>query len=213
MPKFVHDEVEVLTGTHGALRWEVVASGTSDDLMTMLQVFDGDVLVASSGFGGPALYPGDRVNEWRGRTDDLPYFVMARTAAEVTRLVAVTDRGTRVEFLLGQLDARFGLRFAAAGMPDGEEPGTCWSRSTGDPNRRSRNPCRLCTADSHLHARSRPRPDLAQWLSPSPARHFITLIRPRTSGTTAPATKSPSGAIGAVGGSNRRDCWVPTVPR
>ena len=114
-PEFVHDEVEALAGTHGTLRWQVWASATSDDLMTMLQVFDGDVPVASSGFGGPALYAGHRVNEWRGRIDDLPYFVVARAAVDVSRLVAVTDRGTHVGLALGAVDARFGLRFAAAG--------------------------------------------------------------------------------------------------
>jgi len=133
MPEFVHDEVEVLSGTHGTLRWQVVASGTSDDLMTMLQVFDGGALVASSGFGGPALYPGDQVNEWRGRTGDLPYFVMARAAATVTRLVAVTDRGNHVELLLGDVDARLGLRFAAAGLPDGEEPESLLVEVNGQP--------------------------------------------------------------------------------
>src|SRR5450759_4847440 len=43
-----------------------------------LELFDGDRRVAWQGFGGPALYPGQRVHEWRGRTDDLPYFVIAR---------------------------------------------------------------------------------------------------------------------------------------
>jgi hypothetical protein len=119
----VAEEVEVLSGTHGQLRWRVRAWVDADDLMTMLQVFDDDRCVADSGFGGPPLYPGERVNEWRGRTDDLPYFVMARTAPEVTRLVAVTDRGSRVELVMGPVDERFGLRFAAAGLPDGETPG------------------------------------------------------------------------------------------
>ena len=49
---------------------------------------------------------GRKVNEWRGRTDDLPYFVMARAALEVSRLVAVTDRGTRVELLTSQTSRR-----------------------------------------------------------------------------------------------------------
>ena len=68
----LQDEVEVLAGTHGDLRWQVWASGAADDLMTMLQVFDGDRRVAWSGFGGPALYPDRKVDEWRGRTGDLP---------------------------------------------------------------------------------------------------------------------------------------------
>jgi hypothetical protein len=69
------------------------------------------------------LYHDRKVNEWRGRTDGLPYFVLARTAPEVSRLVAVTDRGSRVELVMGPVDDRFGLRFAAVGLPDGEGPG------------------------------------------------------------------------------------------
>jgi len=143
MPELDDDEVEVLAGTHGTLRWQVVAGGTSDDLLTMLQVFDGEVQVASSGFGGPPLYPGKRVNEWRGRTDDLPYFVMARAAVEVTRLVAVTDRDTRVELSLGDVDARFGVRFAAAGLPDGEGPGGLLVEVNGRPERAIHQPVPL----------------------------------------------------------------------
>ena len=134
MPDSSHDEVEVLAGTHGRLRWQVWTGGNRDDLMTMLQVFDGDRRVAWSGFGGPALYPGRRVHEWRGRTDALPYFVMARTAPEVSRLVAVTDCGTHVELVLGEVDDRFGLRFAAAGLPDGEGPGVMLVEVDGRPD-------------------------------------------------------------------------------
>lgn len=47
--------------------------------------------------GGPKLSPGKLVNEWRGRTDGLPYFVMVRTDPTVQRVVAVTERGSEVE--------------------------------------------------------------------------------------------------------------------
>jgi hypothetical protein len=134
VPESPHDQVEVLAGLHGGLRWQVWAGGAADDLMTMLQVFDGDRRVAWSGFGGPALYPDRKVNEWRGRTDDLPYFVMARTAPEVSRLVAVTDRGIHVELVMGEVDARFGLRFAAAGLPEGEGPGVLLVEVDGHPD-------------------------------------------------------------------------------
>jgi hypothetical protein len=134
MPDPLDDEVEVLAGTHGHLRWQVWAGGSAEDLMTMLKLYDGDRRVAWSGFGGPALYPGERVHEWRGRTDGLPYFVMARTAPEVTRLVAVTDRGTHVDVTLGETDARFGLRFAAAGLPEGEGPGLLLVEVDGRPD-------------------------------------------------------------------------------
>ena len=134
MPQPFHEEVEVLTGTHGHLRWRVLTRGRSSDLTTMLQVIDGDQLVAWSGFGGPALYAGRPVHEWRGRTDDLPYFVMARTAPQVTRLVAVTDHGTHVELVLGAVDDRFALRFATAGLPEGEGPGVLLVEVDGRPD-------------------------------------------------------------------------------
>jgi hypothetical protein len=134
VPDSFHDEVEVLTGTHGKLRWRIWTAGTEDNLLTMLQVFDGDRCVAESGFGGPALHPDRKVNQWRGRTDDLPYFVMARAAPEVSRLVAVTDRGTHVELVTGRADNRFGLRFAAAGLPDGEGPGVLLVEVDGRPD-------------------------------------------------------------------------------
>ena len=127
------DEAEVLSGTHGALRWRVRAGGTPDELMTMLEVYDGDRCVQESGFGGPTLHPGEKVNEWRGRTDDLPYFVLARTAPEVSRLVAITDGGTHVDLVLGPVDDRFGLRFAAAGLPDGEGPAVLRVEVDGSP--------------------------------------------------------------------------------
>lgn len=133
MAESTPDAVEVLAGTHGKLRWQVWTVGGPAELMTMLHVFDDDRRVAASGFGGPALYPGQLVNEWRGRTDDLPYFVMARTAPQVTRLVAVTDRGTQVELTMGPVDPRFGLRFAVAGLPDGDAPGLLLLEVDGSP--------------------------------------------------------------------------------
>ncbi len=78
------DEVVVLVGAHQDLTWQVVVSGADPGLMTMLHVCCGGTTVQASGFGGPSLCPGELVNEWRGRTDDLPYFVTARTAPSVT---------------------------------------------------------------------------------------------------------------------------------
>jgi hypothetical protein len=135
------EDVVVLTGEHNGLDWKVVATwGPRPDpvegreLMTMLQGFNGRELmtmlhgfkgtkrVIGSGFGGPALYPGQLVHEWRGRTDQWPYFVMARADPTVDRIVAVTDRGTEVELSLSAVVPQFGLRFAAAGLPTGEAP-------------------------------------------------------------------------------------------
>jgi hypothetical protein len=98
----------------------------------MLRVYSGDKrVVAGSGFGGPKLLPGSVMSEWRGRTDDLPYFVMARTAPAVTRVVATTDRGTDVVLELSQPVERFALRFAAAALPPGHLPATIRAERDG----------------------------------------------------------------------------------
>jgi hypothetical protein len=118
------DEIEVLSGNAGdTLHWVVVCSGDNEDLYTLLRVYDGKtVVVAGSGFGGPALQPGSAMSEWRGRTDDLPYFVMARTEPAVTKVVATTEQGLDVELSLSEPVERFGLRFAAAALPAGHSP-------------------------------------------------------------------------------------------
>jgi hypothetical protein len=117
-------EIEVLSGNAGeTLGWVVVCAGDNEDLYTLLRVYDKDtVVVAGSGFSGPALWPGSAMNEWRGQKDDLPYFVMARTEPVVTRVVATTDQGLDVELSLSEPVDRFGLRFAAAALPDGHAP-------------------------------------------------------------------------------------------
>jgi len=126
-------EVEVLSGAAaGGLRWEVVCSGDDEDLYTMLRVYSGDKrVVAGSGFGGPKLRPGSVMSEWRGRTDNLPYFVVARTAPAVTQVVATTDRGSDVVLELSEPVDRFGLRFAAAALPPGHMPATIRAERDG----------------------------------------------------------------------------------
>ncbi len=123
MPDPSSDAVEVLSGAaEGDLRWVVVVEGNDEDLYTMLRVYRGARQVAGSGFGGPKLYGDSLVNEWRGRTDDLPYFVMARTSPIVDRVVATTHRGSDITLALSPPIEAFGLRFAAAALPAGEEP-------------------------------------------------------------------------------------------
>jgi hypothetical protein len=132
-------QTEVLAGSargpgdaQGTLRWVVVCTGDNEDLYTLLRVYDGDeVVVAGSGFGGPALRPGSIMSEWRGRTDALPYFVMARTAPEVQRVVATTDHGLEVELDLSDPVERFGLRFAAAALPAGHSPASIRAERDG----------------------------------------------------------------------------------
>lgn len=126
------NEAEVLSGVApGGLRWAVVASGSDAAFYTMLHVYRDGRQVQGSGFGGPKLHGESVLNEWRGQKDDLPYFVMARTRPEVDRVVATTTRGTEVPLALSPVVAAFGLRFAAAALPDGEEPGSLRAERAG----------------------------------------------------------------------------------
>lgn len=118
----MEDGLVVQVGGIGDLSWQVVVTGDTSDLLTMLHVHRAGVRVVDSGFRGPPLYPGKLLNEWRGRSGRLPYFVMVRTASTVTSVIAVTDQGTEVEVPLSDAIADFGLRFGAAALPPGEAP-------------------------------------------------------------------------------------------
>jgi hypothetical protein len=150
MEDMLGNEVPVLAGTaEGGLRWLVVAYGDPGDLYTMLRVYSGDKLVVpGSGFGGPALYADSVINDWRGRTDDLPYFVMARTVPEADRVVAITDRGAEVVLTLSDPLEQFGLRFAAAALPAGHGPGSIRAERGG----------------TELESRPQPMPPRPPWL-------------------------------------------------
>lgn len=126
------DLIEVLSGTGTPdLRWTVVAGGTDDDFFTSLNVFRGERQLAGGGMAGPKLYGDSVINEYRGRTDDLPYVVMARTDPTIDRVVAVTANAVEVVLALSPVVERFGLRFAAAVLPVGERPGTIRAERAG----------------------------------------------------------------------------------
>jgi len=126
------DGVAVLRGdAMPGLRWTVSVDASEGHLMVMLNVFRGDRHLAGSGFDGTKFFGGRVLQEWRGRTDDLPFFVMARTAAAVTRVVATTDLGTEVDLTLSAFIPEFGSRFAAAGLPEGERPCTIRAERDG----------------------------------------------------------------------------------
>lgn len=115
----------------GGLRWVVVASGDLADLSTMLHVCRGEQQVAGSGFGGPALYPGSVINEWRGQADDLPFLVMARVLPIVDKVIVTTAKGTEIVLAMSPPVERFSLRFAAAALPAGERPGSIRAERDG----------------------------------------------------------------------------------
>ena len=119
------DPVEVLAGMlDSGLRWVVTVLGDEHELSTMLHVYEGDRLLSGSGFGGPPLDGESLMNEYRGRSDNLPWFVMARTSPLVDRVIATTDGGDEITLELSPLIDRFGLRFAVAALPAGQEPGS-----------------------------------------------------------------------------------------
>jgi hypothetical protein len=125
--------VPVLSGRlDDGLEWVVTAGGSDADFSTMLAVYRDGRQVAGSGFAGPKLYGDSVMNEYRGRTDDLPYFVMARVHPSIDRVVATTDRGTDVVLTLSESVAQFGLRFGAAALPQDEAPASIRAETNGD---------------------------------------------------------------------------------
>ena len=65
--------VDVLTTTADPdLNWVVRASGTDDMFMTMLYISRDGVQLAGSGMVGRKTDPGDVINGYLGKTDDLP---------------------------------------------------------------------------------------------------------------------------------------------
>jgi len=122
----VVDEIEVFHGTAAeGLRWIVRTSADDQGrTTTMLHVYRGDEHLSGSGFCGARVPDGRVLHEWRGRTDDQPWFVMACAAPEVTRVVATTDRGTEVELALSDVVRVHDVRYAVADLPRGQGPGS-----------------------------------------------------------------------------------------
>jgi hypothetical protein len=126
-------QVQVLSGVSDqGYRWLVEAGGSEDNFSTMLRMFDGDRRVFGGGMGGPKLYPGTVIHESRHRKDDLPYVLVARTAPHIDRVVASTDLGVEIVLPLSEVIGQFGLRFAAAVLPDGHGPGSIRAESQGE---------------------------------------------------------------------------------
>lgn len=126
------EKVVVLSGiSDQGYRWLVEAGGSDDNFLTMLRMFDNDRSIFGGGMAGPKLYPGSVIHESRHRKDQLPYVLVARTAPQIDRVVATTDLGQEIVLPLSEVVEQFGLRFAAAVLPDGHGPGSVRAESQG----------------------------------------------------------------------------------
>lgn len=56
---------------------------------------------------------------------------MTRSDPVIDRVVAVTDHGTEIELSMSPVIPRYKLRFAAAGLPDGEAPSRMRAEAEG----------------------------------------------------------------------------------
>ncbi len=126
-------------------QWQVEAGGTDDDFLTMMSLMQDGERLGSGGIAGPKLYPDSVINEYRGLRDSLPYVIVARTAPRVDRVVVTTDRAMDIELALSEVVTEFGLRFAAAVLPDGHGPHSIRAEAQGQllqtlPQRMPRRP-------------------------------------------------------------------------
>jgi hypothetical protein len=67
---------------------------------------------------------------------------MARTLPIVDRVVTTTNRESEIVLALPPLIERFGLRFAAAGLPEGEQPASLRVEREGTVLEQDRSQCR-----------------------------------------------------------------------
>lgn len=113
---------EVLAGESGDVRWTVSAGpDPAGGLYTFVSRTRGQS-DATSGMGGPALYPGQLINTWIGQADGTPPFVLVRAAPEVERVIVVLASGDRRELALSSVIDEFGLRFGAAPLAEEDPP-------------------------------------------------------------------------------------------
>jgi hypothetical protein len=114
----MQDLVEVMTGGADDVRWTVLAGREPDGgVLSMVRRQRGSA-EATSGMGGPALYPGQLVNSWFGRATGLPPFVLVRAAPAVIAVTAALQSGARVDLPLSEVVTEFGLRFGATSLPE-----------------------------------------------------------------------------------------------
>lgn len=113
----------VLEGVHADMTWQVRVHGDDADLSSMLYLYRGTKLLKGGGMGGPPLYPGDLVNDYRGYSDHAPAQVLVRTHPDVISVVVTTERNIRVPVALSEVIQPWGLCFGVAILDDGDTTG------------------------------------------------------------------------------------------
>ncbi len=99
-------------------RWVLEVEGDAGELSTMLLVTTPEGQQEGGGVGGgPALYPGSRVNVYTGSTDSGPRRFIARVAADVRAVVITLSDGTREDLVLHGDPVIWGARVAVLVHP------------------------------------------------------------------------------------------------
>lgn len=112
-----------------AMRWQIFADDTpngsehlwpgSECLMTTVRIQAAGI-EDTWGFGGPKLYPGERVRSGYSRVDGLPVFVLVRFDPSVETVHIETTRRT-LAVSAAELPVHFGLKFLATPLSREEE--------------------------------------------------------------------------------------------
>jgi hypothetical protein len=118
-----YDTVEVLSGeAAGGLTWSVEVSGVGEEMRAMLEVYrNGEWLY---GGGGSAKPHGSSLMSCScgGGGEEPIYDVLVGVDPSVDRVLVRTDRGSEIVLKLSEPWERFGVRFGAVLLPNGEKP-------------------------------------------------------------------------------------------
>jgi hypothetical protein len=107
---------------HGAgpegFRWDLEVHGDADELFTSVEITLVDGRTPwGTGCGGPALYPGSRLNICTGSDDTGPRTFIARVASDVRAVVIRLSDGTREDLVLHGDPDELGARIAVLVYP------------------------------------------------------------------------------------------------
>lgn len=98
---------------HDGATWDLDLDGDATELFTMVKVTLANGRTPwGSGCGGPAIYPGRRINVCTGSSDTGPNTFIARVAPDVRAVVVKLSDGTREDLTLHGDPDQIGARVA-----------------------------------------------------------------------------------------------------